>query len=161
VASGGFVAGTGTINGNVTNNGTVAPSTAGTLSITGTFTNNGVMRLTSGTPLQLSGALINNGVIDIINGGINFPSYFVNNGVLLDAKSVRVKTYSNNGSDIVLTILSTTGHHYALQRNDSLGTGTWQQVGLTQDGTGGILTFSDPGGFARTPRQFYRIVVTP
>lgn len=161
VASGGFLTGAGTINGKVTNNGIVAASTGGTLAITGTVTNNGVMRLTGGTLLQLSGALINNGVIDVINGGgITFPANFVNNGTVLDAKSVRTKTFSLNGSDMVLTIVSATGHHYALERSDSLAAGSWQQVGLTQDGTGGVLTFSDPGGSARA-RQFYRIVVTP
>ena len=160
VASGGFLTGAGTINGKMTNNGTVAASTGGTLAITGTVTNNGVMRLTGGTLLQLSGALVNNGVIDVINGGITFPSNFVNNGTVLDAKSVRTKSFLCNGPDMVLTIVSTTGHHYTLQRSDSLTAGTWQPVGPAQDGAGGILTFSDSGGSARA-RQFYRIVVTP
>ena len=131
----------------------------GTLTFAGIVTNNGTMRANGGCVLESYGTVVNNGTIDIINGATNFHSGFTNNGTVLDAKSVRISQVSRSAQDFVIRIPSVLGHTYQLQYTASLTPANWTNIGLSQAGTGGVLTFTDPGGAANAQR-FYRLDVT-
>jgi rhamnogalacturonan endolyase len=132
----------------------------GTLSVSGAITNNGTVRLSGSPSLSSTGTFTNNGVLDLINGPASLPANFVNNGTVLDSSSVQVKQASVSGADVVVTVQGQAGHHYQLQRSDSLPAGTWTNVGASQAGAGATLTFTDAGG-ASAARAFYRVVITP
>ena len=121
--------------------------------------NNGTMRANAGSVLESSGPVVNNGTIDIINGATNFPGGFVNNGTVLTASSVKISQASKSGPDMVIQIPSVTGHTYQLQYTTSLTPANWTPTALSQSGTGGVLSFTDPGG-AANPQRFYRVLVT-
>jgi len=157
-----FLTGCGTVSGNalVDSGGTVLANCGGTLTFSGIVTNNGTMRAINGGILEASGAVVNNGTIDIINGGVtNFQSGFINNGTVLDASSVRISQASKTALDFVIRIPSVVGHTYQLQFTTSLTPANWTNTGASQSGTGGVLTFTDPGG-AINPQRFYRVDVT-
>ncbi len=127
--------------------------------IIGNVTNNGTVRVTGGAALQVTGTFTNNGVLDLITGSNTLPSGFVNNGIVLDSKSVKVTSVAINGSDFVLTLQGYAGHGYQLQRNDDLA-GQWANVGSVQNGNGLPLTFTDTGGVSG-PAGFYRVLIYP
>jgi autotransporter-associated beta strand protein/probable HAF family extracellular repeat protein len=154
---GAFLTGSGTIVGNVLNDGTITVEAGGVLVITGEVINNGTKRITNHTTLQISGSFVNNGVLDIITGAVRLPAAFTNNGVILDSSSVRVQELTKTDTTVRLTIRSAAGHVYQLQHNPQLAAGSWVPVGPTQDGTGDVLTFTDGG--ASGPCGFYRIAV--
>ncbi len=154
---GGFLTGVGTIIGNLTNEGSVTAATGGVLAMDGVILNQGTMQLTGGTTLDMHGSFINDGVVDVITGAFHPPATFVNNGVLLDSSSVRVASLAKTGTTVRLGIESVAGHSYQLERSLSLADGTWAPLGDPQQGTGGVLTFSDDAAVGRC--GFYRIVV--
>jgi probable HAF family extracellular repeat protein/autotransporter-associated beta strand protein len=158
VMAGGTVTGTGTIIGNLTNHGTVTAHTGGLLTLQGVTLNQGTMRLTGGTTLDLEGSFINNGVLDVITGDVNPPTTFVNNGILLDSSSVRVESLIKSGTTVQLSIRSSVGHAYRLERSATMASNSWTPVGTDQEGDGNILTFTDAGG-ATSSSGFYRIAV--
>jgi hypothetical protein len=154
--------GCGTVTGTVVvdSGGTVYANCDGKLTFTGAVTINGTMRAINGSILEAYGPVVNNGTIDIINGGVtNFHSGFFNNGTVLDAKSVRISQASKSSQDFVIQIPSVVGHTYQLQYTTSLTPTNWTNTGASQSGTGGVLTFTDPGG-AAYPLRFYRVAVT-
>jgi hypothetical protein len=155
--------GCGTVTGNVVvdSGGTVFANCGGKLTFTGAVTINGTMRAINGSILEAYGPVVNNGTIDIINGGVtNFHSGFTNNGTVLDAKSVRISQASKSALDFVIRIPSVVGHTYQLQYTTSLTPANWTNTGASQAGTtGGVLTFTDPGG-ATNSQRFYRVDVT-
>lgn len=154
------LSGFGTVTGNVVNFGLISPSNS-VLTFTGSsVTNNGTMRAV-GTVIEAYGTVVNNGTIDIINGGVtNFHSTFVNHGTVLDAHSVRVSSTVISGNNVTIQIPSVVGHAYQLQTGSSLVTTNWINNGASQAGTGGVLTFIDPGGGTNGPNRFYRVDVT-
>ena len=156
VAVGGLLTGSGTITGDLTNNGTV--DTTGPLTITGDTINNGTLRLTGGAALTAGGTFINNGTLDLLTGAQGLPADFVNHGIVLDSSLVRANSVAKTGGTCTVTIQSYTGHNYRLQRSTSL-IGTWTDTGATQPGNGTLLTFSDPA--APGTAAFYRISITP
>ncbi|MBS0658267.1 MAG: autotransporter-associated beta strand repeat-containing protein [Verrucomicrobia bacterium] len=158
VQANGLVDGGGTLRGAIVNAGTIA--TSQTLAVTGTLTNNAgaTLRAASGGTLNLSGlgTLVNNGVIDMITGTVLLPANFSNNGTILDASVVKVKTMSRAGSVTTVTIDSYSGHSYQLQKSTGLTT-AFANVGSLQNGaSGSTLTFqdTDSGG-----KVFYRVKV--
>ena len=161
IDSGGNLTGSGAINGNLVNNGTVVADNAGVINVKGTATNFGTVRLTRGAAIQCSGLFVNNGVFDIITGTQALPPNFQNNGLILDASSVRVQSFDLTGEDAQLTVPTVTGHIYQLQRSDSLGTGAWDNIGAAIPGDGRPQLFTDPGGSAGAPQRFYRVLVSP
>src|ERR1700730_846232 len=65
-------------------------------------------------------------------------------GVAFDpGTSKQFKIISKVGSTATLTIDSLTGCTYQLQRSDTLLPGTFTNIGSSQNGTGGTLTFTD------------------
>ena len=132
--------------------------TDGDVSVTGAITNTGTLRLTGTATLSSTGTFTNNGTLDLINAPQTLPPNFVNNGTVLNASVVKVKTIALAGGTVTVTIQSYTGHNYQLQSTTSLTTGTWQNAGLPQVGaTGTVLTFTSPAGTG----SFYRVSVLP
>ena len=162
IRSAGSLRGCATINGTVIidTGGAVAVSCGGALTFSGAVTNNGILRAANGSVLELFGPVVNNGVIDLINGGTtNFHSTFINNGSVLDASSVRVSNTVLSGNDVNIRISSVVGHTYQLQIISSLASPSWTNASASQAGTGGVLTFTDPGGATNGPTRFYRVQV--
>ena len=162
IRNSGTLSGCGTVTGTVTvdHGGLVQGDCGGLLTFTGIVTNNGLLRVINGGTLQSYGTLVNNGTIDAINGFTNFHSVFINNGTVLDAKSVVVSQVAPSGQDFVVWISSVMGHTYQLQYTASFTPATWASTGAPQSGTGGVLTFTDPGGTTNGVSRFYRIDVT-
>jgi hypothetical protein len=162
ITNNGTLTGCGTINGSVTidSGATVLANCGGTLTFAVIVTNNGTMRANGGSVLESYGTVVNNGTIDIINGGKSFHGTFVNNGTVLDASSVKVSQVSQSGQDFVVQVPSFTGHTYQLQYATSLTPANWTNTGASQPGTGGVLTFTDPGGATNAPSRFYQVDCT-
>jgi T5SS/PEP-CTERM-associated repeat protein len=156
------LSGCGTVTGNVViDPGGTVLSDCGTLTFTGIVTNNGTMRAINGSVLETYSNLVNNGTIDIIDGGVtNFHGVFVNHGTVLTASSVHVSQVNPSGQDFVVQIPSVPGHTYQLQYATSLTPANWTDTAAPQSGTGGVLTFIDPGGATNLPARFYRVDCT-
>ena len=127
--------------------GTVLSECGRTLTFTGTVTNNGTMRAINNSVLQTTGTLVNNGVIDIMIGSADFQGGFINNGVVFtNENEVQISSITRSGSDITVRIQSVTNASYQLQITPSLTPAAWNNLGASQSGTGGVLTFTDSGG---------------
>jgi hypothetical protein len=70
----------------------------------------------------------------------------------------RLKGITKSGSTATITMDSSTGYSYQLQRSDTPLPGTFVNLGAPQPGTGGVLTFIDPD--ATTPSAFYRVLIS-
>ncbi len=148
-------------NSSFVNAGNVTATGTATLTFNGPVTNNGVIIVSGGATLVVTGSpFTNNGTLDVITGLFTPPGGFVNNGVFLDASSVKIKSSSLAGSTFSVLIDSYTGHTFQLQRSSSLSGSTFSNIGAPQPGnTGSALTFVDP---AVSPTEgFYRILVNP
>jgi autotransporter-associated beta strand protein len=165
IASGAALTGSGTIEGDLTNDSTITSGTGGELAVFGDVVNNGTMRLTGGTELYVSGSFVNNGVLDLLTGAGSLPANLVNNGVVIDSSAIKVDDYQKNGSAFTMTIESFSGHSYKLQRSTDLTSASWEDVGLIQtgvtqsDGSPTLLTFADSNATAN--HWFYRFQITP
>jgi len=153
-----FLVGCGTINGVLLNDGTVVSSCGTNITFSGAVTNNGTMRLTAGTQLNAAGPFVNNGLLDLINAAGSLPPGFVNHGVVLDSSSVQVSQVFISGTDVQVQIFSAADHTYQLQRSGSLNPASWGDIGASQSGTGGVLTFTDNSALIQ-PQGFYRFKV--
>lgn len=138
--------------------GTIAVG-AGNFTVNGNMTNHGTLRLTGGAALNITGTFVNNGVLDIMTGAQALPANFINNGTILDSSLVAATSAIRTGATFTVTIQGYAGHNYQLQRADSLP-GPWTAIGPAQPGTGGVLTFADAGGATGT-QKFYKITVAP
>ena len=159
VDAGGTLAGYGSLQGNLVNNGTVAADGASPIIVNGSITNSGTVRLTNGS-ISSTGMFINNGVLDIINGPQTLPPNFQNNGTVLDSRSVRISASAIVDSSFVLSVASVPGHNYQMQRADSLS-GPGKISARPRPDSGAVLQFTDPGGAAGAQKRFYRIQITP
>lgn len=168
IAAGSLLTGGGTITGAFENNGTILAGNGGTLIINGDVDNEGIFRVTNNTALQVTGTFINNGLLDLINSTSAVPANLVGTGVVLDSSDVVVQSYSRTATTFSVTIKAYSGHSYQLQRNSNLLSGSWQNVGSTQMGTGnpvatppvdGTITLTDTN--ATTKKLFYRVQVSP
>ena len=158
VADGGTFDGAVTIAGDLHNDGAFLVP-IGTLSVGGNLTNNGTLRLTGGASFSVTGTFINNGVLDLLTGAQSLPAGLVNNGVIIDASSLRMVSVARSGSTVTLTAQTYLGHRYPLQRSDSLTAPNWTNIGPAKSGNDAAQTFPDPA--APGAQGFYRIVVTP
>lgn len=160
VQSGGTLTGTGNITAalNVQSGGAVSLNSVA-FTVNGDLTNNGTIRLTGGARLNVSGAFINNGLLDMMTGSQTLPAGFVNHGIILDSSLVRTNSAVFSGNNFTATIMGYSGHSYQLQKADTL-TGGWTTVGNSQPGAGALLTFTDTSGSAGL-QKFYRINVSP
>ena len=161
IDAGGALVGYGSITAPVVNTGTILV-TNGTMRLTGNVTNYGTVRLTGGALLAATnGTFVNNGVLDIITGNPTLPAHFVNNGVVLTAQQARVAWVVKLGNAFQLGVQGYPGHNYLLLRALNLAPGAnWTVVGSAQPGTGGMLTFTDPGPGSNAA-AYYRIQVAP
>jgi hypothetical protein len=148
----------------INNQGTIKAS-VGALNVTGNVTNSGDVFLSGSAVLVVTGSFVNNGLLDLINWSGPLPPNFINNGVLLDRTSVKMKDLTKNGNTMQVTIPGYTGHSYQLQRalTVSASGSDWQNVGAPANGTGThgvgvMLQFEDPGS-PLPQNAFYRIVV--
>ncbi|HVM60854.1 MAG TPA: hypothetical protein VMV72_08305, partial [Verrucomicrobiae bacterium] len=154
------LSGCGTVTGDVTiDSGGWVFTDCGTLTFTGTVTNNYALGVDGGV-LEFYGPVVNNSAILLYNGGTtNFHGPFVNNGVVLDAGWVHVSAITNAGNDVIIEVPSASGFGYQLQVSPSLDSPVWTNSGAPQSGTGGVLTFTDPGGATNSPARFYQVDV--
>jgi len=163
IDSGATFTGSGILNGALTvNGGGLVMLTSGTLTVNGNLTNYGTMRFARGAALAVGGGgtFVNDGVLDIITGSFSAPAGFTNSGVVLDSSVVKARSVSRSGGVVTVVIDSYTGHTYRLERRDSLTSGTFNYLGNPQNGsTGTALTFTDPN--PALTQGFYRVVVDP
>jgi len=160
ISNGATLTGCGTVNGNVTvDPGGTVFTDCGTLTFTGTVTNNWALAA-DGTVLEFYGTVVNNGGILLYNGGTaTFHGTFINNGIISNAGPVIVSSVTRLGDDIVVQAPSTNGFRYQLQFAASVDSSVWTNSGTAQAGTGGLLTFTDPGGATNDPNRFYQVDV--
>jgi hypothetical protein len=109
----------------------------------------------AGATLTVTGTFTNNGVLDLLTSpGTILPPGFVNNGTVIDSSSLRISKVSTSGGQIYVEVQSRMGHVYTLQRASSPEpTAEWQDVGSPFNGSGGLLTFSQPA----VSGMFYRV----
>ena len=136
-------------------------SCGGTLTFGNSITNNGLLTAIDGTMLEAYGTVVNNGTIDAINGATDFHGVLINNGTILNAASVVIAQANVSGQDFVVEVPSVSGHTYQLQYTVSLSPTNWLDTASPQAGTGGVLSFTDPGGATNLPARFYRIRLGP
>jgi hypothetical protein len=119
------------------------------------------LRLAGGATLNSSGGTFtNNGTLDILTGSFSAPGGFINNGVVIDSSSLRVKSVSLASGTMTLLIDSYTGHTYQLQRSTTPDAAGFANTGSTQDGaTGSTLTFTYGG--VTGAQGYFRVVVNP
>lgn len=159
VQSGAILSGTGSVIGLLSvQDGGIMTLNAGKFTVNGDITNNGTVRLTSGGSLNVTGSFVNNGILDIMTGAQTLPPGFINHGTVLDSSLVRTGTATLSGTAFTVTIQGYAGHNYQLQRTTALGS-TWASVGAAQSGTSGILTFTDSDTTGK--HKFYRVNVSP
>ena len=165
VASGGVLTGTGAINGPlIINSGGIVDLNGGTLTVNGTITNNGLIVLSNGAHLAgMTSSFTNNGTLDIITAGtFTPPAGFVNNGVIIDASVVKVKSIQRSGTNVTVSINSYTGHTYRLQKSASPYLSSFVNLLSSQPqqgNTGNVISFTDSNATGTT--SFYRILVNP
>jgi hypothetical protein len=83
------------------------------------------------------------------------------NGVTLTTPTQPIPVVSSvtrTGGNVILTVPTMTGHTYQLQQTGSLSSGTWQNVGDAQAGTGISMNLIAP---AQGTTQFYRVIISP
>ena len=165
-----FLTGCGTVNGNVTVDpgGTVAAdcdgggadfflvlSPSGTLTFTGIVTNNGHIQALNGTVVEAHGPVVNNGVINVLDGGTNFHSTFINNGLVITSNSIPIITSIRKvGSNVQIRFTADNALPYVVQYATDLASGDWTPL-TNMTGNGSILTAIDPGA-ATLSNRFYR-----
>jgi hypothetical protein len=162
ISSNAFLAGCGTIEGSVVVNpgGTVVANCGGTLTFTGIVTNNGTMQALNGSTLESYSNLVNNGVIDIRGGTTNFSGGFINNGIVITTNNFPVITAIQVvGSDVEIGVKTGNGSTYVFEETTNLTAASWIPV-IEFTGTGGVITFIDPGA-ATLPQRFYRVGLAP
>ena len=161
VDAGGLVYGCGTINGDLTNNGTVTIDCSPGLTVNGAIVNSGTLTILGGSALTSLGAFTNNGLLDLLTSpDTSLPPQFINNGTVIYPGVVNIRSISKQGSTFTLTAQSFTGHNYQLQKTSTLVDGNWQNVGSARAGATGtdvVLTDSASSG----TEGFYRIQIAP
>jgi T5SS/PEP-CTERM-associated repeat protein len=153
-----LLTGCGTVNGSVViDTGGVVRSDCTNLVFTGDVTNNGVL-LADGAGLECFGNVINNGTIYLFNGGTtNFHGAFISNGSIVNVGAPTISSISRLGNDITLKLTSVPGLTYQLQSTTSLPLPVWSDIGTTQSGTDGVLTFTDFGAATNASFRYYRV----
>jgi fibronectin-binding autotransporter adhesin len=162
ISSNALLTGCGTIEGSLIVNpgGTVLANCGGTLTFTGIVTNNGTMQALNGSILEAYALVVNNGVIDIRAGTTNFHGGFINNGIVITTNNFPAITAIHVvGSDVEISVKTGNGSTYVFEENTNLTTGSWTPV-IEFTGTGGVITFIDPGA-ATQPQRFYRVGLIP
>jgi len=63
--------------------------------------------------------------------------------------------------DFRISFLTVAGVAYQVERNDTLGTGQWFNLGGVVSGTGTTVSVTDPGAVTQNPKRFYRVRNVP
>ena len=155
----GLLTGCGTINADLVNDGKVSVN-CGDLSVNGNVTNNGTMIIYGSGTLFANQSFINNGVLDLLTSpNTVLPPGFVNNGTVVYFGDVKTRSTSMSGTHFTLVVQSFSGHNYQLQRSPILPATNWVNVGTAKPGTGSDLVLTDNSAFGS--RMFYRVQVSP
>jgi fibronectin-binding autotransporter adhesin len=157
-----FLTGCGTIDGSVVvdSNATVIADCGGSLTFTSIVTNNGTMQAINGSVLEAYGTVVNDGVIDITGGTTNFHGAFINNGIVITTNNLPVITATwLVGTDVEIGVKTGNGDTYVFEETTNLTGAAWTPV-IEFTGTGGVITFIDPGA-AGLPQRFYRVGLVP
>lgn len=130
IETNGMVKGSGTLDANVFNNGTLlgngGPGTI--MTITGTTTNNGTIRMVDQTALDLQGQLTHEGLLDLIMSPSS-PPVSLGGGEIVSANTIPPMSMTV-GSHADLQLTAYPGHRYAVSRTSSLTeTNSWVAVG--------------------------------
>jgi autotransporter-associated beta strand protein len=150
------LAGYGTINGLLVNQGTVVVS--GSLTLTKGVQNNGIILVTGSGTLAVGGTFINNGTLDVMDSPrTTLPAGLVNNGIILTSANVAVLQSSRSGNSFAVTMQSYVDHTYQLYSSPDLH--TWSAAGNAQQGTGGTIVLTDSN--ATASGEFYKVGVGP
>jgi len=155
------ITGCGTITGDIKNFGTLTVTClGGTLTLNGIVTNNGTIIATNNADFEFFGPVVNNGTIDVVNGYAHFPGGFVNHGTYVDAGSVLKPPGLNfSGADVVISFGCVSGKTYAVEYTDDLASSNWLVLAGDILGNGGYTQFPDTGAASLTQR-FYRVHLT-
>ena len=144
------------------NSGATFLATSGVVSFNGGISNIGTIRIEHGAVLSvpIGSSFINSGLLDVITGSFTQPTGFVNNGIVLDSRVVKAKSFTKSGGTFSVAIDGYSGHTYQLQRGNSPTGASFTNAGPPQNGaTGGVLTFNDQS--PDPTRGFYRVQVDP
>ncbi len=130
----------------------------GTGTINGSVTNCGTIFLTNADQMLFTGSVVNKGVIIAVTGTPRFGSTFTNLGTLITTASINVANVSVSGPDIVLQFNSVSNYIHEVQASTNVSSGLWQTLTNGLLGTGSPITFTDPGG-ALTSNRTYRVLL--
>jgi hypothetical protein len=79
---------------------------------------------------------------------------------VLNPLIVPAPTLERSNDSWILRVPSVFGYTYQLQRSFTLAVDSWNNLGLTEVGTGSDLIFTDASD-PDAPRRFYRVLITP
>lgn len=97
ISNGGTLTGTGTLNGNLINNG-LTEINAGTFNLQGDLTNAGYLRVKSPANLAITGSFTNTGTLNLIGSSQSIPTGTLNSGLILtDRAPTTLHWTGNNG----------------------------------------------------------------
>lgn len=162
LADGASLSGTGTINAdlNISGSASVTSTAGGALTVTGAVVNNGTLRIGANTSFTASGSFVNNGVLDLLTSPSALPANFENHGIVIENTRRTITAAAKVGNDFECSVTGFSGHSYQLQVSETLGGGTWTNVGAPVNGTGAAIDWVIVSG-GTGERKFYRVVVTP
>ena len=132
------LSGCGTVNGSVTNYGTIVTMT--------------------GCPMDFFGQVVNYGTILELNGAPVFHSNFINHGSVLFVDGASAANASVIGADVVIKFKTMLNYHYDVQTRSNLIAGIWIPLTNGLVGTGGNITVTNLGG-AGGMGGFYRVLL--
>ncbi len=130
----------------------------GTGTINGSVTNCGTIFLTNADQMIFTGPVVNKGLIIAVTGTPRFGSTFTNLGNLITTASINVANVSVSGPDIVLQFNSVSNYLHEVQASTNVSSGLWQTLTNGLLGTGSPITFTDVGG-ALTSNRTYRVLL--
>ncbi len=130
----------------------------GTGTINGSVTNCGTIFLTNADQMIFTGDVVNKGVIIAVTGTPRFGSTFTNFGTLITTASINVANVSVSGPDIMLQFNSVSNYVHEVQASTNVSSGLWQSLTNGLLGTGSPITFTDPGG-ATNGNRTYRVLL--
>ncbi len=107
--------------------------------------------MADGASVNFVGPVVNNGLIIAVNGSTEFSSGLANNGAVLTEVDAQISSHTRSGNNIITQMPSATGASYQLQVTPALNPATWTNLGASQSGTGGVLTFTDSAGPQTAP----------
>ena len=159
IATGGTLTGPGTIDGDLTNNGTIHCAT-GNLSITGSVVNDGTIVISGNANLTANGEFTNNGLFDMLTASGPLPRNLINNGIVIDASGLDLTSSGFVGNDFQLEIQTYSVYRYQLQWSSTMEPDDWHNVGTSKPGNNAVQTFTHFDALSEGPR-FYRIRIEP